>query len=101
MIYPFRSPPTVPAHPTTTKQSIFNPAVGNSLIDLGARSPFLRRHVLEQRHAGPVPQRATGSTSSILSVAPRRQVSSRSLTGGSGRHYTLMEGHGEEGEESA
>jgi hypothetical protein len=93
--------------------------VGNTLIDMGSRVPFLRRHVLEPRHPGPVPQAAApggssssnSSSSSLLGmglpVGPRRQLSSRSIAGGlsssssssaarGGHHYTLMEGNDDE-----
>lgn len=72
--------------------------VGNRLVDLGARSPFLRRHVFEQRHPGPIPQPAAAPT---LPVMPRRQLSRNVSVGvgrSSGANYTLMEdGNEEEG----
>lgn len=83
--------------------AVYNPVVGPLLVDLGSRSPFLRRHVFEHQHPGPVPQLATAPP---LPGAPRRQLSSRSSgnLGWGGRatsHYTLMEDRkGEEIEEA-
>lgn len=80
---------------------VYNPVVGTRLVDLGSRSPFLRRHVLAHQHPGPVPQ---SSTAPPLPGAPRRQLSSMSSSlGWGGRatsHYTLME-DGKRGEEEA
>lgn len=77
--------------------AVFNPVVGNRLVDLGSRSPFLRRHLFEQPHPGPVPRPAAAPP---LPGAPRRQMSSRASSslgmGLGGRsstqtHYTLMD----------
>lgn len=74
-------------------QAVYNPLVGNRLLDFGAaQSPYLRRTVLAERHRGPIARPAAAGGSGSRAGAMWRPQLSRGVTQSSSRpDYVLME----------